>query len=213
MHESGCNQELGKIVPVVVLDNGDRATELARAFLDGGLRSVEITMRTSAALGAIERIARDVPEIVVGAGTVLNLSMAQEAVHAGVRFIVSPGLDQNVVSWCKEHQVQVFPGVVTPTEIMAALELGINQVKFFPAEQSGGVRMLKALSAPFPGVRFMPTGGISLTNLREYLSLPHVIACGGSWLCPKTMIEAGDFAEIAVLCKEAIKLAESPDCP
>ena len=200
--------QLSGIVPVVVLNHAERAAELARALQAGGLNSVEITMRTPAALEAIERISAEVPEMVVGAGTVLSVQMAQKAVQAGARFIVSPGLSQSVVRWCRENGVPVFPGVSTPTEVTQALELGLHQMKFFPAEQSGGVSMLRALASPFQSVSFMPTGGIGPKNVRDYLALPNVMACGGSWLCPQKLIDAGEFEQITALCRQAVQLIE-----
>lgn len=198
---------LSGVVPVVVLNHAEQAVDLALAMQAGGLNSVEITMRTPAAAEAIRSIAAEVPGMTVGAGTVLNIQMAQDAVEAGAQFIVSPGLSKNLVLWCQERGIPVFPGVSTPTEITQAMELGLKQLKFFPAEQSGGVSMLKSLASPFQGIRFMPTGGISPKNLKDYLALPNVMACGGSWLCPQKLIDAGEFDQITVLCREAVQLA------
>lgn len=199
--------DLGHILPVVILKEAQRAGLVARALQDGGLSAIEITMRTPAALDSIEAIAGRFTGLSVGAGTVLNVRMARDAVSAGAGFIVSPGLSKSVVDWCLEHQIPVFPGVSTPTEIVAALDMGITDMKFFPAEQSGGVQMLKALASPFKTVRFIPTGGIGIGNLKQYLALSNVIACGGSWLCSEKMIEDEDYKLITDLCREAVKVA------
>lgn len=193
------------LVPVVVLTQAEKGAALARAIQAGGLNSMEITLRTSAALEAIRQTVCQVPDILVGAGTVHSVTMAQQAVEAGARFIVSPGLDRAVVGWCQERDIPVFPGVSTPTELEAVLELGLTAVKFFPAEQSGGVAMLRALASPYQGIQFMPTGGIRLENLSQYLRLPNVLACGGSWMCPVHLIEQGRFDEITDLCRKAVK--------
>lgn len=200
---------MGRIVPIVVLENENRVELLAEALYAGGISSMEITLRTPAALGAIERIAGSTPKLLVGAGTVLNEEMARNAVSCGARFIVSPGLSRDVVSWCQGHEIPVFPGVSTPSEIMAALEMGLDCMKFFPAEQSGGVELLKALASPFAGVHFMPTGGINPENLLDYLRLPNVTACGGSWFCSQQMIREGAFEQITALCRQAVALSEA----
>lgn len=194
------------IVPVVVLKEAEKGPDLARAIRAGGLNSVEITLRTDAALEAIRQTACQVPDVLVGAGTVRSVDMARKAVNAGARFIVSPGLSPSVVTWCQEQEIPVFPGISTPTELEVALELGLSAVKFFPAEQSGGVDMLRALASPYQGVQFMPTGGIRLENLAQYLRLPNVLACGGSWICPEHMVEQNRFDEITVLCQNAVKM-------
>lgn len=196
---------LGQIglVPVIKLDRPDDAVPLARALLDGGLGCAEITFRTTAAAESIRRIAEHVPELLVGAGTVLSVRQAEQAVAAGAQYIVSPGFDAAVVDWCQAHDVPVLPGVVTPTEINMALAKGLHLLKFFPAEEVGGVRMLKALHGPYGDVQFIPTGGINTTNLAEYLALPNVVACGGSWMASATMIAEGRFAEITRVAAEA----------
>lgn len=200
---------LEHILPIVIVEEQQRALPVARALQAGGLSAVEVTMRTPVALNSIEKIARQIPEIEVGAGTVLNVRMAQDAMSAGAKFIVSPGLSKNVVTWCLERQIPVYPGVSTPTEIVRALELGIEEMKFFPAEQAGGVQMLKTLASPFRTVRFIPTGGIGIRNLKEYLKLSNVIACGGSWLCSEKLIQAGAYEQITALCREAVEAAVS----
>ncbi|MEE4194138.1 MAG: bifunctional 4-hydroxy-2-oxoglutarate aldolase/2-dehydro-3-deoxy-phosphogluconate aldolase, partial [Anaerolineae bacterium] len=175
-------------------------------LLKGGLPCAEITFRTSAAAEAIKAITDHFPDMLVGAGTVLNKQQAKAAIAAGAKFIVSPGLDKKVVQYCQKHTIPVMPGIFTATELQKALKLGIDVVKFFPAEASGGVKTLKALSGPFPQVKFMPTGGISAANLPDYLALPQVVACGGSWLVKKSMIAAGEFDTIEQLAREALAL-------
>ena len=191
------------VVPVVVLDRAEDAVPTARALLAGGVDVMEITFRTEAAAASIHAVAEACPEMLVGAGTVITLEQCRQAVACGARFIVAPGFDAEVVRWCVEQDVAVTPGCVTPTEIMAAMKLGLRVVKFFPAGVYGGLKALKALSAPFGGVRFIPTGGVDVRNLGEYLSAPFVHAVGGSWLCPKAEIAAGHFEQITARCREA----------
>ena len=191
------------VVPVVVLDRAEDAVPTARALLAGGVDVMEITFRTEAAAASIRAVAETCPEMLVGAGTVITLEQCRQAVACGARFIVAPGLDAEVVRWCVEQDVAVTPGCVTPTEIMAAMKLGLRVVKFFPAGIYGGLKAMKALSAPFGGVRFIPTGGVDAHNLGEYLSAPFVHAVGGSWLCSKAEIAAGHFEQITALCREA----------
>ena len=193
------------LVPVVVLERAEKGPRLGRALLAGGLNSMEITLRTPDALEAIRQTSDQVPGLLVGAGTVHSVDMARRAVEAGAKFIVSPGLSQTVVDWCRERDIPVFPGVSTPTELETALELGLTEVKFFPAEQSGGAAMLSALASPYQGIRFRPTGGIRLENLAEYLRLPNVLACGGSWVCPARLVAQDRFEEIEELCRRAVK--------
>ncbi|HNQ96864.1 MAG TPA: bifunctional 4-hydroxy-2-oxoglutarate aldolase/2-dehydro-3-deoxy-phosphogluconate aldolase [Treponemataceae bacterium] len=184
------------IVPVIKIDDPLKAVPLARALFQGGMTCVEITFRTTAAAEAIKRISQAVPEIAVGAGTVLSVENAQSALEAGARFAVAPGCNPRVVSWCQEHGLPFIPGVNTPTAIELALEKGITHLKFFPAEASGGVAMLQALSGPFPGVRFMPTGGISLENIPSYAKCSNVFALGGSWMVNQDLIDKEDWDEI-----------------
>lgn len=191
------------IVPVVVLENARDAVPAAAAMLRGGVDVMEITFRTAAAAESIQAVTRECPDMLVGAGTVITLEQCRQAVRCGAQFIVSPGLNEEVVRWCTEHGVAVLPGCVTPTEIMAALRLGLNAVKFFPANVYGGLSGMKALSAPFGGVRFIPTGGVSAANLKEYAAAPFVCAIGGSWICPKAEIAAGHFDAVERLCREA----------
>jgi 2-dehydro-3-deoxyphosphogluconate aldolase/(4S)-4-hydroxy-2-oxoglutarate aldolase len=191
------------VVPVVKIERADDAVPLGNALIAGGLPCVEITFRTDAAEEAIRQIATELPQIVIGAGTVLSVEHAEKAVAAGARYIVSPGFDPKVVDWCLTRDVAVTPGIATPTEINMALDKGLNILKFFPAEALGGLKTLKALAAPYGGVKFIPTGGINSKNLADYLSLPAVHACGGSWLVTSNLISAGEFAEITRLAEEA----------
>lgn len=199
--------EKAPVVPVVVIDDASKAVPLAQALVDGGLPVIEVTMRTAAAADAIAAIAAGVPGAVVGAGTVLSGEHAQTIAAAGARFIVSPGLHKDVVSVSKGLSLPVIPGVATATEAQQAWNMGLRMLKFFPAGQAGGTAMLKALSAVFRDVVFMPTGGVSAKNLGEYLALPSVIACGGSWLTPADAIENGDFQRITDLAAEAVRIA------
>ncbi len=192
------------IVPVIKLDDEKDAVPLARALCEGGIPVAEVTFRTAQAEGAIRRIAEGVPEMLVGAGTVLTTGQVDRAVGAGARFIVSPGLNPRVVAYCREKGIPVVPGCANPSDIEAALELGLDTVKFFPAEAMGGVKVLKALSAPYGAVKFMPTGGVNAANLNDYLSMGNVVACGGSWMVKPELIAAGDFAAITALSREAV---------
>ena len=196
----------GRIVPVVVLADAARAEGLADALVAGGLTVAEVTFRTPAAEEAIRRMSKH-PDLVVGAGTVVRAKQVDEAVDAGARFVVSPGLSRPVVERARDRGVPVLPGVVTPSEVIAALDLGIDTLKFFPAAQYGGVATLRALAAPFPGVRFVPTGGVSLQNLTDYLSLPHVPAVGGSWMVRPELADAGDFDAVTTLTAQAVEAA------
>lgn len=197
---------LRRVVPVVVLDDAAHAGPLADALVAGGLPVAEVTFRTAAAAEAI-RVMADRGDILVGAGTVLTPAQVDEAVAAGARYVVSPGLSRAVVERCFEHGVLALPGTVTATEIQAALELGLTTVKFFPAGTSGGAPAIAALTAPFGGLRFMPTGGIGPANLHDYLAIPAVTAVGGSWMVPRAAVAAGDVERIAELSREAVALA------
>ncbi len=194
------------VVPVVKIERAEDAVELGRALLAGGLPCAEITFRTEAAEEAIRQISLSLPEIIVGAGTVLSVDQADRAVSAGARFIVSPGFNPKVVDWCLQKEIPVTPGVATPTEIDMALDKGLNILKFFPAEALGGVRMLKAIAAPYRGVKFIPTGGINQDNLADYLAQPSVHCCGGSWLVKANLISAGRFDEITRLTRDAMSV-------
>lgn len=195
-----------RLVPVVVLDDAADADPLAAALVEGGLPVAEVTFRTAAAADAI-RAMSDRGDVLVGAGTVLTPAQVDQAVAAGASYVVSPGLSRAVVERCREHGVLPLPGAVTATEIQAALELGLSTVKFFPAGTSGGAKAVAALSAPFGGVTFVPTGGVGAANLHEYLALPSVVAVGGSWMVPTDLVRAGDFAGVTRLTAEAVALA------
>ena len=199
-------EELSKIgiVPVIKIDDAKDAVPLAKALLDGGLPCAEVTFRTAAAKDAIAAMSKAYPEMLVGAGTVLTTEQADAAVAAGAKFIVSPGLNPDVVRHCVERNIPIVPGINNPTGIEQALSLGLTTVKFFPAEPSGGVKMIKAMAAPYGNVTFMPTGGISAENLAQYLSFSKIIACGGSWMVPSDKIAAGEFAGIERLVREAV---------
>ena len=199
-------QRLGNnaVVPVVVIDDAAHAVPTANALLAGGIDVMEITFRTAAAPAAIKAVADSCPDMLVGAGTILNLEQCKQAVDMGAKFIVSPGFDAEVVQWCVDNDITVAPGCVTPTEIMAALKLGLKVVKFFPANVYGGLSAMKILSAPFGGVKFIPTGGVNAQNIGEYAAAPFVHTVGGSWVCAKADIAAGNFEKITALCREAV---------
>lgn len=196
-----------RLVPVVVLDDAADAGRLGDALVEGGLPVAEVTFRTAAAADAI-RVLADRGDILVGAGTVLTPDQVDQAVAAGATFVVSPGLSRAVVERCREHGVLSLPGVVTATEVQAAMELGLTTVKFFPAGASGGARAIAALAAPFGGVTFVPTGGIGPDDLGDYLSIPAVAAVGGSWMVPRDRIRAGDFDVVRRLTAQAVALAQ-----
>lgn len=198
-------QNIG-IVPVVVLDDAKDAKPLAKSLIDGGLPCAEVTFRTAAAEEAIKLMADEYPEMLVGAGTVLTTEQVDRAVNAGAKFIVAPGLNPSVVKYCLKKGIPMVPGVNNPSDIEAALELGLEVVKFFPAEASGGLEMIKAMSAPYTSVKFMPTGGINAKNICDYLAFDKIIACGGSWMVKKDLVAAGKFDEIQKLTEEAVRL-------
>ncbi len=181
------------VVPVVVLEDAEQAVPTAKALLAGGINAMEITFRTSAAKASIAKVAAEVPEMIVGAGTVVNVEQLHDALEAGAKFIVSPGSDADVIREAMALNVPVMPGVVTPSEIMMGLKLGVRVFKFFPAESFGGLKTIKALCGPFPQIRFIPTGGINQNNAAEYFKNPKIVAVGGSWMVTKDMVAAGDF--------------------
>ena len=192
------------IVPVVTIHNADQAENLAEALCKGGLPCAEITFRTDAAAEAIKKISAKYPDMCVGAGTVLTEQQVDAAVEAGAKFIVSPGLNPKIVQYCQKKGVLMIPGTSCPSDLEIALELGLDTVKFFPAEQSGGIAKIKAMSAPYGSLKFMPTGGINAENLNSYLSNPKIIACGGSWMVPASLVDAENWEEITRLTKEAV---------
>jgi 2-dehydro-3-deoxyphosphogluconate aldolase / (4S)-4-hydroxy-2-oxoglutarate aldolase len=194
-----------RLVPVVVLDDARYAEPLAEALIAGGLPCAEVTFRTAAAAESIKRFSK-FKEICLGAGTVLSVDQAKLAVDSGATFIVSPGFNPKVVSYCVENKIPITPGICTPTEIEMGLEYGLSIFKFFPAEAYGGLKTLKAISAPYGMIKFIPTGGIDAKNVRDYLSLKQVFACGGSWMVTKEMIVNGKFNDVTVLAKEAVNL-------
>ena len=196
------------VVPVVVLDKVEDAVPTAKAMAAGGVDTMEITFRTACAPEAIKAVAENCPEVLVGAGTIINLEQCKLAVEMGAKFIVSPGFSEEVVSWCVENGIAVAPGCVTPTEIMGALKYGLTMVKFFPANVYGGLNAMKNLSAPFVGLKFLPTGGVNAANIKEYIDAPFIHAVGGSWVCPKADIAAGNWEKITNLCLEARKAAK-----
>ena len=191
------------LVPVVVIENAEDAIPTAKALLAGGIDTMEITFRTAAAKDAIKAVADNVPEMLVGAGTVVNLEQCKTALEAGAKFIVSPGLDPETLDYCVAEQIPILPGCATPTEIMMAINKGLNLVKFFPANVYGGLKAMKSLSAPFVGLKFLPTGGVSGDNIKEYIEAPYIAAVGGSWVCTKADISAHNFDKITELCRQA----------
>ena len=201
-------QKIG-IVPVVVLNDAKDAEPLAKALCNGGLPCAEVTFRTDAAEESIRIMSEKYPEMLVGAGTVLTTEQVDRAVAAGAKFIVSPGFDPEIVNYCLEKEIPIFPGCVTPSEVAQAVKRGLKVVKFFPAEPAGGVAMIKAMAAPYNQLRFMPTGGIGTQNLKDYLGFDKIICCGGSWMVKADLIKNGEFEKICNLTKEAKKLAKS----
>ena len=196
------------VVPVVVLDKAEDAIPTAKAMAAGGVDTMEITFRTACAPEAIKAVAENCPEVLVGAGTIINVEQAKLAVEMGAKFIVSPGFDHEVVGWCVENNIPVAPGCVTPTEIMGALKHGLKMVKFFPANIYGGLNALKNLAGPFAGLKFLPTGGVNNGNIKVFIDAPFIHAVGGSWVCPKADIAAGNWEKITQLCIEARKAAQ-----
>lgn len=195
------------VIPLIQAEAPDVAIKTAEALKAGGLTTLEVVWRTDAAMDCMEAILSDVSGVTVGAGTVLSKSQAETAVRKGAEFIVSPGLSSDVVDYCKIEGVDIYPGIATPSEAQLAWNLGLRTVKFFPASLAGGVPMLKALSSVYRDMKFMPTGGVKAANLKEFLAVPSVIACGGSWLTPQDEINAGNFDAVTALAKQAVTLA------
>ena len=198
-------QKIG-VVPVVVLEDVKDAVPLAEALVEGGLPCAEVTFRTEAAEESIRLMAEQFPDMLVGAGTVLTKEQVDAAVAAGAKFIVSPGFDPEIVDYCLEKNIPIYPGCITPSEVAQAVKRGLEVVKFFPAEQFGGVSTIKALAAPYVGVKFMPTGGVNAKNLDSYLSCDKIVACGGSWMVKGDLVAEGKFDEIKSLVEEAVEL-------
>ena len=196
-------EKLG-IIPVVKIDDANNAAPLAKALCEGGLPVAEVTFRTDAAEEAIRKMVEACPDMFVGAGTVLTTEQVDRAIAAGCKFIVSPGLNPKIVRYCQEKNIPITPGTSSPTDIEQAIELGLEAVKFFPAEQSGGIAKIKAMAAPYVNMRFMPTGGINAKNINSYLDFPKILACGGSWMVSEKLINSGQFDEIKRLTREAV---------
>lgn len=196
------------IVPVVVLNRVEDAQPLAQSLINGGLPCAEVTFRTAAAEESIRSIAKKFPDMFVGAGTVLTTEQVDRAIGAGAKFIVSPGLNPKVVEYCLKNNYPIAPGIMTPTELEVALGFGLDVVKFFPAENAGGLKMIKAMSAPYTMMKFMPTGGINATNVRDYLACDKILACGGSWMVKGDLVNAGRFDEIERLTREAADIVK-----
>ncbi|WP_120833552.1 bifunctional 4-hydroxy-2-oxoglutarate aldolase/2-dehydro-3-deoxy-phosphogluconate aldolase [Helicobacter pylori] len=198
--------QISPIVPVVVIENIKDAVPLAQSLIEGGIPIIEVTLRSSCALEAIELIAKNVPKMRVGAGTILNLTQLEQAQNRGAEFLISPGLTPSLLEHAKKKDMPLIPGVSSSSEVMQALELGYNTLKFFPAEYCGGVKLLNAFNGPFKGVKFCPTGGISVDNMRSYLNLENVLCVGGSWLTPKDLIQNKEWDKITEICKRALAL-------
>lgn len=197
------------VVPVVVLNRTEDAAPLAKALCEGGLKCAEVTFRTDAAEESIKIMTKAYPDMLVGAGTVLTIDQVDRAVAAGAKFIVSPGFDPEIVDYCISKNIVVVPGCITPSEVAQGVKRGLEVLKFFPAEQAGGVAMLKAMAAPYTSVKFMPTGGISAKNLADYLAFSKIVAVGGSWMVKADLINAGDFEKITEMTKEAVELVKN----
>ncbi|RKV42253.1 keto-deoxy-phosphogluconate aldolase [Helicobacter pylori] len=198
--------QISPIVPVVVIEDLKDAVPLAQSLIEGGIPIIEVTLRSSCALEAIELIAKNVPKMRVGAGTILNLTQLEQAQNRGAEFLISPGLTIKLLEHAKKKDMPLIPGVSSSSEVMQALELGYNALKFFPAEYCGGVKLLNAFNGPFKGVKFCPTGGVSVDNMRSYLNLENVVCVGGSWLTPKNLIQNKEWDKITEICKRALAL-------
>ena len=197
-----------KIVPVVKIDDVADTLPLMKALADGGILSAEITFRTACGPDALALAAKSCPDMLIGAGTVINKEQAERAVACGAKFVVGPGFSKEVAEVCRKADVLYLPGVVTPTEVMMAIAEGLKVVKFFPAENYGGVKTIKALAGPFPQIKFMPTGGINAENVKDYLAVPEIVACGGTWIVPKDALASGDWEKIRSLAAEASAIAK-----
>ncbi|GHR36327.1 ketohydroxyglutarate aldolase [Helicobacter pylori] len=198
--------QISPIIPVVVIENIKDAVPLAQSLVEGGIHIIEVTLRSSCALEAIELIAKNVPKMRVGAGTILNPTQLEQAQNRGAEFLISPGLTIKLLEYAKKKDMPLIPGVSSSSEVMQALELGYNALKFFPAEYCGGVKLLNAFNGPFKGVKFCPTGGISIDNMRSYLNLENVLCVGGSWLTPKNLIQNKEWDKITEICKRSLAL-------
>lgn len=201
--------EAFKVVPVVVIENVEDAIPLAQALVNGGLPVAEVTFRTAAAPDAIKAMSEKFPELCVGAGTVINVEQCKKAVECGAKFIVSPGYSEEVTQYCIENEIPIFPGICTPTELINVVNHGLPVAKFFPAAQFGGLKTINALGSVFPQMKFMPTGGVSESNVLEYLASPKIIAAGGSWMVKGDLIKAGKFDEIETMTKSVVELVKN----
>lgn len=197
------------VVPVIAISDTEKAVPLAKALVAGGIPCAEVTFRTAEGEECIRRIAAELPDVLVGAGTVLTTEQADRAAKAGAKFVVSPGFNPKVVAHCIQNGITIVPGCATPSDMEAAMEMGLDTVKFFPAEQAGGLAYIKAVAAPYAKLHFMPTGGINADNIGKYVAFNKIVACGGSWMVKKELIDAGDFDEITRLCKEAVQLVQN----
>ncbi|GAA7222415.1 bifunctional 4-hydroxy-2-oxoglutarate aldolase/2-dehydro-3-deoxy-phosphogluconate aldolase [Helicobacter pylori] len=198
--------QISPIIPVVVIENIKDAVPLAQSLIEGGIQIIEVTLRSSCALEAIELIAKNVPKMRVGAGTILNPTQLEQAQNRGAEFLISPGLTIKLLEYAKKNDMPLIPGVSSSSEVMQALELGYSALKFFPAEYCGGVKLLNAFNGPFKGVKFCPTGGISADNMHSYLNLENVLCVGGSWLTPKNLIQNKEWDKITEICKRSLAL-------
>ncbi len=198
--------QISPIIPVVVIENIKDAVPLAQSLVEGGIHIIEVTLRSSCALEAIELIAKNVPKMRVGAGTILNPTQLEQAQNRGAEFLISPGLTIKLLEYAKKKDMPLIPGVSSSSEVMQALELGYSALKFFPAEYCGGVKLLNAFNGPFKGVKFCPTGGISIDNMHSYLNLENVLCVGGSWLTPKNLIQNKEWDKITEICKRSLAL-------
>ncbi|WQT43025.1 bifunctional 4-hydroxy-2-oxoglutarate aldolase/2-dehydro-3-deoxy-phosphogluconate aldolase [Helicobacter pylori] len=198
--------QISPIIPVVVIENIKDAVPLAQSLVEGGIHIIEVTLRSSCALEAIELIAKNVPKMCVGAGTILNPTQLEQAQNRGAEFLISPGLTIKLLEYAKKKDMPLIPGVSSSSEVMQALELGYSALKFFPAEYCGGVKLLNAFNGPFKGVKFCPTGGISIDNMHSYLNLENVLCVGGSWLTPKNLIQNKEWDKITEICKRSLAL-------
>ena len=201
--------EAFKVVPVVVIENVEDTIPLAQALVNGGLPVAEVTFRTAAAPDAIKAMSEKFPELCVGAGTVINVEQCKKAVECGAKFIVSPGYSEEVTQYCIENEIPIFPGICTPTELINVVNHGLPVAKFFPAAQFGGLKTINALGSVFPQMKFMPTGGVSESNVLEYLASPKIIAAGGSWMVKGDLIKAGKFDEIEAMTKSVVELVKN----
>ena len=198
----------GPVVPVLVINDVEKAVPLAKALMAGGIKVLEVTLRTPVALDVIKRIAEEVPDALIGAGTVTNAQQLKEVIDAGAKFAISPGMTADLLKAGQECPIPLIPGISSTSDLMKGKDAGYTHMKFFPAEASGGVKAIKSISGPFPGVTFCPTGGISLTNYKDYLALKNVACVGGSWVAPDDAIESGDWDQITALAKEAVEGAK-----